>query len=130
MQITLAEEIQGQQQKEARYNGPLVAVGRNPATCQIVFDQKQWPTVSRQHARFEAQNGRWILADSDSTYGTLLDGRLIQAPTEVQVHSRVQFGNGGPVLLVTGITNEAEQSHGAETLVDIPRQAPAPAHAD
>ncbi len=129
MQITLAEEIQGQQQKEARYNGPLVAVGRNPATCQIVFDQKQWPTVSRQHARFEAQNGRWILADSDSTYGTLLDGRLIQAPTEVHVHSRVQFGNGGPVLLVTGITNEAEQSHGAETLVDIPRQAPAPAQA-
>jgi len=77
LQITFAEEIQGQQLNETSYDAPLVRVGRNQATCQIVFDQKQWPTVSRQHAQFEFQKDRWLLSDSGSTYGTFLDGQPV-----------------------------------------------------
>ena len=120
-QIAFAEEIQGQQHNETSYNQPLIAVGRNPATCQIVFDQKQWPTVSRQHAEFRLQNGRWVVSDSGSTYGTFLDGQLLEEPTALRVHSRVQFGSGGPVLVVTRIGPETPAT---ETLVDSPRQAP------
>src|SRR5882724_12094243 len=101
MQIKLAEEIQGQPRNETSYNGPSVAVGRNPATCQIIFDQKQWPTVSRQHAQFQLKNDRWFVSDSGSTYGTLVDGQIIKEPTEVRLHSRVQFGTGGPILVIT-----------------------------
>lgn len=118
-QITLAEEFQGQQQNETSYKQPLIAVGRNPATCQIVFDQKQWPTVSRQHAEFRLQNGRWLLSDSGSTYGTFLDGQPLKEPTALRVNSRVQFGSGGPVLVVTRIGQETPAT---ETLVDSPRQ--------
>ncbi len=119
-QITFAEELQGRQHNESSYNQPLIAVGRNPATCQIVFDQKQWPTVSRQHAEFRLQNGRWVVSDSGSTYGTFLDGQLLKEPTALRVHSRVQFGSGGPVLVVISLGHETPAT---ETLVDLPRQA-------
>ena len=120
-QISFAEEIQGRQQREITYQGPLVSVGRNPATCQIVYDQKQWSTVSRQHAQFELQRGRWMLSDRGSTHGTFLDGQMIKEPTELRLHSRVQFGTGGPILVVTGF--ERETAAGSDTIVDSPRAA-------
>ena len=81
-------------------------VGRNAAACQIVFHQKDWPMVSRQHAEFRLQNGRWFIADSGSTHGTFLDGQQLKAPAELRKGSRVQFGPNGPVLVVTGIGQE------------------------
>ena len=120
MQITFAEESQGQLHNERSFDGPIVPVGRNPATCQIIFDQKQWPTVSRQHAQFQLKNDRWFVSDSGSTYGTLVDGQIIKEPTEVRLHSRVQFGTGGPVLVITKI----ESGITLETLVDPPLHAP------
>ena len=120
MQITFAEESQGQLHNERSCDGPIVPVGRNPATCQIIFDQKQWPTVSRQHAQFQLKNDRWFVSDSGSTYGTLVDGHIIKEPTEVRLHSRVQFGTGGPVLVITKI----ESGIALETLVDPPLHAP------
>lgn len=119
-QIAFAAEIQGRLQIETTYNQPLIAVGRNPATCQIVFDQKQWPTVSRQHAEFRLQNGQWIVSDSGSTYGTLVEGQLIKQPTALRVGSRVQFGSGGPILVVTRIGDAAIP----ETRIGAPAQAP------
>jgi len=116
--ITFAEELQGRLHNESSHNQPLIAVGRNPATCQIIFDQKQWPTVSRQHAEFRLQNGQWFVSDSGSTYGTFLNGQLLKGTAPVQVHSRVQFGADGPVLVITRI-----EAPGTETMVDLPRQA-------
>jgi len=123
-QIAFAEETQGRQQNETSYNGPLITVGRNPTTCQIVFDQKQWPTVSRRHAEIQLQNGRWLLSDSGSTYGTFVDGQLVKEPTALRVKSRVQFGSGGPVLIVTRIENKPEVRLANETLADPRRAAP------
>lgn len=123
-QIAFAEETQGRQQNETSYNGPLITVGRNPATCQIVFDQKQWPTVSRRHAEIQLQNGRWLLSDCGSTYGTFLDGQPVKEPTALRVKSRVQFGSGGPVLLVTRIENKPEVRFANETVADPRHAAP------
>ena len=116
-QITLAAEIHGQKQHEVGYAGPTINIGRNPATCQIVFDQKQWPTVSRQHAQLQLQNGRWFLSDAGSTYGTFVNGQSIKAATELHVGSRLQFGVDGPIFVVTGI---AVESFARETIVDAP----------
>ncbi|HKO97649.1 MAG TPA: FHA domain-containing protein [Pyrinomonadaceae bacterium] len=106
-QIAFAEEIQGQQINPSSHNRPVIVVGRNAATCQIVFDSKQWPTVSRQHAEFRFQNGRWFVVDNGSTYGTLVDGQLIKQPTEVRAQSRIQFGPRGPVLVITSVGQAA-----------------------
>ena len=105
-QISFAEEIQGRLANETRYDQPLVVVGRNAAACHIVFNQKDWPMVSRQHAEFRFQNSRWIVADIGSTHGTFLDGQPLQSPAELHKDSRVQFGPNGPVLVVTGMGQE------------------------
>jgi ABC-type multidrug transport system ATPase subunit/pSer/pThr/pTyr-binding forkhead associated (FHA) protein len=131
LQITFAEEIKGQQVNERSYNAPVVALGRNPATCKIVFDQKQWPTVSRQHAQFQLHDDSWFLADSGSTYGTFLNGQQIKEPTKVEVGSRVQFGPDGPILVVTRIESKPDKAlETNETLLEestrIPSAAPIP----
>ncbi len=105
-QISFAEEIQGRLANQTRYDQPLIVVGRNAAACHIVFNQKDWPMVSRQHAEFRLVNDRWIIADSGSTHGTFLDGQPLQSPQELRKDSRVQFGPNGPVLVVTGIGPE------------------------
>ena len=119
-QISFAEEIQGRLANETRYDQPLIVVGRNAAACHIVFNQKDWPMVSRQHAEFRLQNDRWIVADSGSTHGTFLDGQPLQSPSELRKDSRVQFGPNGPVLVVTGIG----QGVGAEATLVAKRPAP------
>ncbi|MEP6920538.1 MAG: FHA domain-containing protein [bacterium] len=101
--ITFAQELRGQLQSGRTYDQPLVVLGRNAAACQIVFDQKDWPTVSRQHALFRLQDGRWVVQDSGSTYGTFLDGVLLTEPKPVAVNSRVQLGADGPLIVVTRI---------------------------
>lgn len=105
-QISFAQELQGRLAHETRYDQPLIVVGRNAAACHIVFNQKDWPMVSRQHAEFRFQNGCWIVADSASTHGTFLDGQPLQSPSELHKDSRVQFGPNGPVLVVTGMGAE------------------------
>jgi ABC-type multidrug transport system ATPase subunit len=126
LHISFAEETKGQQLNERTYDAPVVGVGRNPATCKIVFDQKQWPTVSRQHAQILLHNDSWFLSDSGSTYGTFHNGRLIKEPTKVEVGSRLQFGPDGPILVVTRIESTRDkQLKGDETLIGESTRVPA-----
>ena len=120
-QISFAEEHQGQLSNESRYEQPLIVVGRNAAACQIVFDRKDWPMVSRQHAEFRLQNNSWFVVDAGSTHGTFVDGQPIKGPTEVRTQSRIQFGTGGPTLVVTGIGSAANPE---ATLVSGRKSAP------
>jgi ABC-type multidrug transport system ATPase subunit/pSer/pThr/pTyr-binding forkhead associated (FHA) protein/ABC-type transport system involved in multi-copper enzyme maturation permease subunit len=104
MKIVLIEERNGQPlQPERSYDHPAVKIGRDPAECHIVFNQSEWPMVSRKHAEFRFKNGRCLLVDTNSSFGTFLDGRRIMEPVEVGAGARVQFGAGGPVMLVARI---------------------------
>jgi ABC transport system ATP-binding/permease protein len=103
MRIFVAEERNGRQEAERAFESTSVAVGRDGSECQFVFDGQKWPMVSRRHAEFRLQNGRWLLVDANSRFGTFLDGRQISEPTEVHVGSRAQFGPNGPVLRLVRI---------------------------
>jgi ABC-type multidrug transport system ATPase subunit/pSer/pThr/pTyr-binding forkhead associated (FHA) protein len=103
MKIVLIEERAGQQRQERAYDNPNVKIGRDPAECHVVFNQAEWPMVSRRHAEFRFKNGRCLLVDTNSSFGTFLNGRRITEPSEVQPGARVQFGAGGPVMLVAHI---------------------------
>lgn len=107
MKILFAEEADGRQQPEQAFDLPVISVGRDPQ-CQIVFDQDKWPMVSRRHAELRLQDGRYVLVDIQSSYGTYIDGRCVTEPTEVRVGEKVQFGVGGPVLRIVWI--EPDQS--------------------
>jgi ABC transport system ATP-binding/permease protein len=103
MKIHLSEESNGQLLPEREWELPAVRIGRDGSDCQIVFDGTKWPMVSRKHAEFRIDGGRSVVVDLSSRFGTFLDGRQVSEPAEVRAGSRVQFGQGGPVLRVVRI---------------------------
>lgn len=104
MEIYLAAETDGQLQPEREFDSAPVRVGRDGSDCQIVFDGIRWPMVSRKHAEFRTEDGRSVVVDLNSRFGTFLDGRQVSEPAEIRAGSRVQFGQSGPVLRVVRIS--------------------------
>jgi len=102
MKIVLLEELAGQPYP-AREFTEVVKIGRDPIGCHIVYDQSEWPMVSRRHAEFRQRAGRCLIADTNSRFGTFIDGQRVGDPSEVRVGSRVQLGAGGPLLRVIAI---------------------------
>lgn len=114
MKIILAEAQGGTGSPEKSFSLPIVRVGRDITDCQIVFDNTEFPMVSRRHAEIRWQNGSWVLYDLNSSYGTFLNNQQIAAPQIVQIGSRLQFGTNGPVLIVVGLeTTESAPSKDA-----------------
>lgn len=103
MKIILLEEHDGQPYPERAFTSEIVKVGRDPIGCHIVFDQAEWPMVSRRHAEFRQRAGHCFLVDTNSKFGTFVDGERVGDPSEIRVGSRVQFGAGGPLMRVTAI---------------------------
>jgi ABC-type multidrug transport system ATPase subunit/pSer/pThr/pTyr-binding forkhead associated (FHA) protein len=112
MRLHLTEERKGARGDEVAFEGAAVRVGRDPAACQLVYDQREWAVVSRRHAEFRDEGTRVLLADLNSTGGTLLDGLPVLSPAEVRAGSRVQFGQGGPVVVVTRLEAGDGDSNG------------------
>jgi ABC-type multidrug transport system ATPase subunit/pSer/pThr/pTyr-binding forkhead associated (FHA) protein len=78
--------------------GASVTVGRLSGSSVQIDD----PRVSREHLRVYAVEGRWILEDRGSSYGTYLDGRRVQRIT-IEDATTVQLGDpgDGPWLRLT-----------------------------
>jgi ABC transport system ATP-binding/permease protein len=97
MKIVLANQNTG---SEHSFEEAVIRIGRNAVECQIVFDQSLFPMVSRHHAEICVQQGKWVLVDSNSSYGTYLNGKKIEKPEPIQIASKIQFGTDGPVFIV------------------------------
>jgi ABC-type multidrug transport system ATPase subunit len=122
MKIVLAEDRGGKLLGERTLTGELVLVGRDPAVCHYFFAQDQWPMVSRKHAEFRLSEGRCLVADANSRFGTFVNGEKVGAPVEVRVGAHIQLGAGGPILRVVSI----EQSPAAKAAphpAELARQA-------
>src|SRR5438067_9426953 len=110
MKIVLAEDRQGQLHGERAFTSDRVVVGRDPAVCHYFVAQEQWPMVSRKHAEFRLEEGRCTVADANSRFGTFVNGQQISAPVEVRVGANIQLGQGGPVLRVVSIEQDAAEA--------------------
>jgi ABC-type multidrug transport system ATPase subunit/pSer/pThr/pTyr-binding forkhead associated (FHA) protein len=109
MKIVLAEDRQGQLHGERAFTSDRVVVGRDPAVCHYFVAQEQWPMVSRKHAEFRLEEGRCTVADANSRFGTFVNGQQISKPVEVRVGANVQLGQGGPILRVVSIEQDAAE---------------------
>src|SRR5437667_77673 len=96
MKIVLAEDRSGKLVGERTFTSEVVRIGRDPAECHYFFTAEQWPMVSRKHAEFRLGEGRCFVADSNSRFGTFVNGQKIAAPVEVRVGANVQLGAGDP----------------------------------
>ena len=103
MRIVLVEEREGQSLPEREFISEVVKVGRDGIECHLVFDQNDWPMVSRRHAEFRLRDGHCFLLDTNSKFGTFLNGQRITDSHEVRVGARVQFGASGPSIRISAI---------------------------
>lgn len=110
MKIVLVEDLNGQVQNERTFEQSTIRIGRDPSECQIIFEQTRWPMVSRRHAEIRWREGRWLVVDTNSSFGTFLNGHRITEPTELQQGARVQFGAGGPQILLLVLDASAPQN--------------------
>jgi hypothetical protein len=51
------------------------------------------PTVSRDHAKIQEQNGHFRIHDLASKNGTRVNGRLVRQPVLLEADDQVQFGD-------------------------------------
>jgi len=121
MRLVLTEIHDGQKTTRREFNPSKIGLGRDPVQNNLVFAGERWPTVSRSHAEIHFDQGRWLLSDAGSRYGTLLNGQRISAVTQIESGSVIQLGPEGPVLNVELIDDEAEvEAHDApKTMIDM-----------
>lgn len=79
-----------------RIERPRVTIGRSGADFTINDTE-----ASRQHAAVEIHGDVYLLNDLRSTNGTLVDGRKITEPTELQDKAEFQIGGTTIMLIVT-----------------------------
>src|SRR5438552_7923156 len=101
MNIILVEQrTDGVETAERSFEQGLIRVGRDSGECDIAYDSAVYPMVSRKHAELRWHDGKWVLVDLNSTYGTFVDGRKISEPERIAAGQRMQFGQDGPVMKV------------------------------
>ena len=124
MKIFLAEDRAGQKQSEHGFDRPIIKIGRDKTECQVIFDDTNWPMVSRKHAELRLENARYILVDLQSTTGTYVDGQRITKPVEVRAGARLQFGQNGPIVCVIRVEGQAQPSPAPITPGPVQKQPP------
>ena len=82
----------------------------NASECDIAFENDRYPMVSRKHAEFRWQDGKWYVVDLGSSYGTYVQGRQITQPLSISAGASIQFGTDGPVMTVVWFEAPFEQS--------------------
>jgi ABC-type multidrug transport system ATPase subunit/pSer/pThr/pTyr-binding forkhead associated (FHA) protein len=121
MNIILAEEKPGSQQvPEQEFQKGLILVGRDAFECDVAFEGERYPMVSRKHAELRWHEGKWLLIDLNSSYGTYLNGQRIAAPTQIATGNRLQFGQDGPVLKVVWFEVLAESGRAFAPAANVP----------
>lgn len=82
------------------FDGDLVRLGRKSDNdLQLAAGDG---LVSGHHCELRRQGDKWILHDLGSTNGTLVNKHRVSGPVVVQPGTRIEMGEGGPLLVVAG----------------------------
>jgi pSer/pThr/pTyr-binding forkhead associated (FHA) protein len=94
-------------------NGPLdgkrwsferdITIGRDERTVKAALTTDR--AVSRRHAAITVENGEIVLADTQSSNGTIVGGQAIAEPVRVQIGQGFRIGS--TMLRVLEATDEA-----------------------
>jgi hypothetical protein len=76
------------------FDQDVVRCGRLP-TNDFAFDAHADLDASGNHAELRREGTRWVVVDSGSRNGTLVNGRAIQRHT-LEGNEEIEFGTGGP----------------------------------
>lgn len=74
--------------KALEYDGPLVTIGRDDNNILVLSDAG----VSSRHAYFEKIDGKWMVFDSNSTNGVMVNGKKIEHKSDVYDDDEIRLG--------------------------------------
>ena len=74
--------------KALDYDGPLVTIGRDDNNILVLSDAG----VSSRHAYFEKIDGKWMVFDSNSTNGVMVNGKKIDQKSDVYDGDEIRLG--------------------------------------
>jgi Zn-dependent protease len=100
-----------------------LTIGRGAASAVRLAD----PSVSRLHSRISVDDdGRALLEDAGSSYGTWLDGRRLHGPALLRAGSHIRIG--GQQLLVEAAPGDDDAGHTTVVPVSGTPTTPVPDH--
>ncbi len=79
------------------YSEPTITIGRHPDS-DLQFDPENELEVSGRHAVITVKDNRWLIQDSGSMNGTLVNGHKISADTALGDTDQIRFGANGPLV--------------------------------
>jgi ABC-type multidrug transport system ATPase subunit/pSer/pThr/pTyr-binding forkhead associated (FHA) protein len=79
----------GEAPRDETLFGDIMRVGRSPE-CEVRLD---FAVVSGHHARLELKGGRYSIADTGSTNGTFVNGRLLDGSRDLQDGDIIRIGD-------------------------------------
>ena len=80
-------DIQGQ--RDFSINKPTVLIGRR-ATADLQINGRD---ISREHARIDSEDGRYVLADCGSRFGTFVNGERLTTQRQLAHGDRIRLGS-------------------------------------
>ena len=79
------------------YSKTTIEIGRHPDS-DLQFDPENELEVSGRHAVIIVKENRWIIQDSGSMNGTLVNGHKISTDTALEDTDQIRFGANGPLV--------------------------------
>ncbi len=92
-----------------------LVIGRSP-DCDIVLPHI---TVSKHHARISWNNNAWILEDTGSTNGVILNGRQLVHPSEIHDRDVISITNSRLIFTPSGIYYQADVQGVSVDVTDV-----------
>ena len=74
--------------KALDFDGPLITIGREDNNILVLPDAG----VSSRHAYFEKIDGKWMVFDSNSTNGVMVNGKKIDQKSDIYNGDEVRLG--------------------------------------
>lgn len=100
MKITF-NHIEGSRKGSSQqFDSPQISIGRDPMST-IAFDPHKDDRVSTKHAEIAERGGHVTITDLGSRNGTFVNGQRIVGSVPLAPGALVQFGDGGPQVMVT-----------------------------
>ncbi len=97
----MCRDAVGMEFRPVRIAGARFRIGRRAENDLIIANA----SVSRQHAEFLFENGRWFVTDNDSKFGTFVNGeRVVRAP--VSHGDEIRLGGDDGPLIVFGVVGQ------------------------
>ncbi len=90
--------------QQLSFDKPVIRIGRDQS-ADIPFDAQTDLLVSYNHAKIMMLEGKAVIFDSESTNGVFINSQRINRH-DLQGGEEVEFGQGGPRLLVVSISAE------------------------